>query len=203
MKAAVRKRLLKSLVKVEGRPKDPGTGFLVGGEYVFTAARCLPSIPQSTRGTRVPVKIRSAHAGIRVQTLVEYFEPCSDFAILSDGDQSDNDFFRLADQVDSLRVACSLPRLDKELDVHTYTSKKQWVRGTTTINHPFAQRLIVEFEGAIPDGTAGAPIFDESGLVIGIVSPTEGPTTGPAHEVSAILLPNALPVWLAKMLETE
>lgn len=203
MKAAVRNRLLKSLVKVEGRPKSPGTGFLVGGEYVFTAARCLPSSAASTRGKRVPVTIRSPHAGIQVRALVEYVEPCSDFAILSNGDQSDNDFFRLADKVDSVRVACALPRLDKELDVYTCTSKKQWVRGTTTINHPFAQRLIVEFEGPIPDASVGAPIFDDRGLVIGIVSPTAGPATGPAHAVSAILLPNALPMWLVKMLETE
>jgi hypothetical protein len=209
MRSSARAQTLQGLVRVRHAPRCYGTGFLVQGEYIVTAAHCLPRWPAHGRfpgDDWVSVPIAAREGGQRAVALIAFIDPVSDLAILADHGSGGellavDDRGKALDAFENLlRGVRSLPlRLDdfppgEAVRVHVYTSSKRWAVGKATLYHERATSLFAEFPSGLPGGTSGAPVIDDRGRVVGVASSSsdgDGST-------QVVYLANALPGWMRR-----
>lgn len=203
MDQVTKDRVVTSLVRVCRKPGQHGTGFVaVGCGYIFTAAHCLPGFvdPVLSPGDPLCVKVCDFNGSDEsVLSLVRFMEPCSDIAILGSASWR-FDLYNLPDGDEDAyaeflarRPPLALSVDDDEMrgpfDVHVFTVEREWLSGQAEAN-PFTPFLATSFNQMLPAGTSGAPVFDDEGRVVGLVTHTTN--TG---ECGVVWLAGALPRW--------
>lgn len=207
-----RRRAEQSLVDVLPGGAGRGMGFRLLDNLIATACHCLTHVdgklvlpepfyigddPVSVgiRPHRAPTKRGARGEGVaEVRAVVTAADPCSDIAILSSSTASGVDLAdggaldRLIDSLESVRPDL-VPRRD--IPVFIFTHEDRWVVGA-------AKASIVYIENPadrIRPGTSGAPVFNEDGLVVGIVSSSN--QMGP--DARMCLLADHLPGWVLRL----
>jgi len=200
-------RLEKSIVNVYGGrnfegSRSWGMGFVTLDGYVITAAHCIRTYPDEVwdQTGPIPVELKSFSGRKTVTAFAVGLERCLDLAILSSlGDSSlpqcEEAFDEFISSQESAAISLDEPELGAKFNVHIFTHNKKWITGQTCIYNPRQPGLTVELmdnaDQAGP-GTSGAPVFDDSGKVVGIVC--RGPIGIP--EVQVLRLSMALPGWM-------
>ena len=194
----------RSLVTVLPGGRGRGMGFRLLDDLLVTACHCLPRSgggvklpdPFKARGSVVTVRVRAfAGSTQEVPATVIAADPCADIALLScrtlgGGAPSRTvmeDFDALLDQLE----ACS-PEMEPATGskVYIHTHLRTWVTGR--VKHSLIE--LTDPAARIVGGTSGAPVFSESGTVVGLVS------TGNAGVAQATIcrLADHLPGWVLR-----
>jgi hypothetical protein len=171
-------------------------GFVTSGGRIITAAHCLrptwntPEPPLDSGAGTLVRTLGSEDVGTWAN-LVTY-ELCSDLAVLVPTAAAE-----MADGHPA-RIRLGVPRDADQVQVELYVvvsrdpRRVAWVNGVArrpTSESAAAWRT--ELSEAALDGSSGTPVFDEGGLVMGILTQAVG-TQG-----NFVLLAAALPAWIA------
>jgi hypothetical protein len=81
--------------------------------------------------------------------------------------------------------------LQTPTDAHVVTSRGDWIAADATLWDPRGTSFTVSSD--VPHGTSGAPVFDDAGLIVGVVS-----TSDEVAPATAVYLRNALPGWMLR-----
>ena len=203
MDQATRDRVVTSLVRVRRAPEEHGMGFVaIGGGYVFTAAHCLPRFvdPVLSPGDPLCVEVCDFNGSDEtVLSLVRFMEPCSDIAVLGNASwRLDLYDLPMGDEDAYAEFLARRPLLtlcvdDGEMrgpfDVHVFTVEREWLSGQAKAN-PLTPFLATRFSKMLPAGTSGAPVFDDQGHVVGLVTHTTD-----NGKCGVVWLAGALPRW--------
>lgn len=201
-----RRKLVAGLMTIKD-DAGSGMGFMcqVGPQLsIITAAHCLQRMPDPTRTHYDPVfvAVQPFDGPQRQATaLVRFVDPYTDIAILGNANwqcnlydhslQAEESYEMLTVENEALLVDTQ-PKVSKECRVHICTCDQKWVSGIAHIAdscHPFAY---LKMTSRIPPGTSGAPVFDDNGKVLGVLSLTfDG-----GYRMAVIAY--ALPVWAVK-----
>ncbi len=193
-----RNRIKRATVTVIGNEESDiiGQGFAVAGEYIVTAAHCLP---WSCEGgmldcTGTHVEIITAD-GNRLLGKVVTVDPISDIAIIGPPDsgyfsEEAEIFDRFVKSVEGLLLSGDELPIGQEVLVHVFTHSGEWLSGHASQWSDNAPILHLE-SLSIPSGTSGSAIVNDCGEVVGVASDasTSGDGTCPRPCQS-------LPVWL-------
>lgn len=206
-----RERAEKSLVTVYQTDDGTGMGVLTCNDLILTAAHCLPRMPDldDPHFDRVRVKFRPFSGNDQGVALVVGADACLDLAILSDrtvmnGSFEGNegqDFRTCLAQLDPAELLLQDLPINTAIPIHILSHKKVWISGEAIVYSSEDRFLDVtpdEQSDLIEPGTSGAPVFDNNGRVIGIVS-SSSDLDGADRSATAAWLPMALPGWFLKL----
>jgi hypothetical protein len=196
----------RSIVRVMCSPKNWGCGFVAAGQYVITAAHCLPRIPRHLFH-EAKSTITSWDGNDEARLTVIYCDLMSDIAVLgyeplpgSDLPQTEA-FDRLVSRTGSARIDLSFP-VEMPLRFYIRTHKGVWVSGSTEVLIRLAPMFsaFIDEGKKIPAGTSGSPVFNQKGEVMGLVS--HGGEGGGTNSVAVITwLAGALQGWHIRELD--
>jgi len=203
MDQTTKDRVTKSLVRVRRAPNQDGMGFVaIGSGYIFTAAHCLPRLvdPVLSSGDPLLVEVRDFNgADESVLSLVRFVEPCSDIAALGNAswrldlydlpNGNEEAYSRFITRRPPLSLCVDDGEMREPFEVHVFTVERKWLSGRAEAN-AFTPFLCAKFDEMLPAGTSGAPVFDNHGRVVGLV--THGFSTG---DCGVVWLAGALPRW--------
>lgn len=210
MDVVVQERCIDGLLTVCAREDLKGMGFhcQIGAfPCVITVAHNLPRLTDPTLVHGDPLLVRLAHfddSSIDVEALVRFVDPCSDLAILDnsswhcelmdlpDGTRLEEAYECLWCDRSDLKISTSIPQNGTSFPVHIYTVDHKWQAATAIVRDRSCPFIRLEHEDPLPPGTSGAPVFNDSGEVIGIDSRASSETGGGSVMV---LLATALPRW--------
>ncbi|MGH7868099.1 MAG: hypothetical protein ACREP9_10900, partial [Candidatus Dormibacteraceae bacterium] len=200
----------RSIVGIVGKKdKIVGMGAVIAHNLIATVTHCLPRDrhghvvfpnPDELGSSPLFVGVKSLDGGCSADALIAAADPCSDMAVLSDST------FAGADLPDALKFrefvaahepvrmrAYRAPRAlnPKGIWVHVRNQLGRWVEGTAHGNE-------IDFGDSdrIGGGTSGCPVFDDAGLVLGLVS--NGDVNGATGRLS--FLSEGLPGWVLNWL---
>jgi hypothetical protein len=111
---------------------------------------------------------------------------------LPDGVRLEEAYERLWLGRSELKVSTSIPQNGTSFPVHIYTVDHKWQTATAIVRDRSCPFIHLEHEDPLPPGTSGAPVFNDSGEVIGIDS-RASPESGGGSVMT--LLATALPRW--------
>ena len=205
----IRRGLLKGLVRVLD-DDGAGMGFAcqIGPFSSFiTAAHCVPLVDPTLVEKDPGLSGLHALGSTKVcaEAMVRFVDPCADVAVLSDANWQRNLYdlnFHLEEAYGQFRSKCkpltinlTIPDSTAPRPVHIYTHDRKWVTGMALFQSPLHPFTALSTSDEIHPGTSGAPVFDDDGLVIGVVS------AGFLESgVRMALLANALPNWAIRAL---
>ncbi len=89
------------------------------------------------------------------------------------------------------------PDSDEEMEDHLYDQSGEWLVGKTEISNPFANGSVIFFDDEkvrIEPGCSGAPIFEATGKVVGLISRGNLDRA----EADMVYPANCLPGWVLK-----
>lgn len=213
-KSVLRKTLQKERVEAsivwilnEGLPW--GMGCLMG-HHVLTAAHCIPRAPRGSKpGEPVTVEVAPLkEPTLPIELYVRGYEPCLDIALLGtsalDGSEVPLELEQ-EDRFESLDLQVEEPNMQllpelrvfksgDEIPVQLLNHRGEWVSGRIKSPLPNAFWLQVHLDqsGGSDPGTSGAPVFSNTGTVLGVVSVGRGERT---QSVTITYLKNSLPGW--------
>ncbi len=190
----------RSLVGVRGEPDCWAMGFLTPAGRIITAAHCLPRLPRPDRfaDDRVLVLVRDPrHPDRTARVVVESVDPCSDVAVLGvfESESEDGSFHELIQDLEPAPLALDEEGSELDLRVRVRTHLGEWLSGACASFGPAQTLLDIKLDdpsARISEGTSGAPIFDDSGRVLAIVTNTHLGRPG----LSGVRLATALPRWV-------
>jgi hypothetical protein len=202
-------KLIQGLVNVRNKPRCWGSGFLVGGDYIFTAAHCLPRCPDTVAcfpgDDLVQVSLRGHKSGTvpksKATALIAFADPCNDLAILAEwgsgGELMNFDdqgkrwraFSELTGGLHSLQLRLEDLKPEVPIRCHVFTSGQKWKSGLARIYSPVAPMVVLDF--GVPGGTSGSPVVDDAGNVFGVISSSGGSAAN--SDSMAAYLPNVMP----------
>lgn len=212
-----RKRAIEGMVTIHPAEDEHGMGFVcqIGpNACVVTAAHCLPRLvdPRIARGDPLTVEMSKLEdESVRAEALMRFVDPCVDAAILGDsnwqcdlfdlpnGDRLEDAYSTLCRRRRKLKICTKIPVVGQPFSVHIFTVDGDWVTGNATLGNRFSPQVGFTGEGTIRPGTSGAPAFNNSGEVIGIVSAGVTGENDEAHRI--VLLASALPHWAVMELD--
>lgn len=205
----IRRGLLKGLVRIVD-DDGAGMGFAcqIGPFSSFiTAAHCVPLV-DPTLVEKDPGLIRLHALGSKkvcAEAMVRFVDPYADIAVLGDANwhlnlydlnfQLEEAYERFDSKCNPLSMNLTIPDSTAPRPIHIYTHDRKWVTGTAFFQNPLHPCTALSTSNEIRPGTSGAPVFDDDGLVIGVVS--AGFLEG---GVRMSLLANALPNWAIRAL---
>jgi hypothetical protein len=167
-------------------------GFLFAEQFIITATHVLPtlpSIPNQPGDEAVPVYVISHKAGaaarVAATTSVYFADVHSDLAILY------NPCEEFATALGWLPLRLDDIPSDEGLFGNIFTCRGEWKRALVSLWQQDDPSFC--FLDGVPGGTSGAPVFDDSGCVMGIVSASNGGRT------TAVYLLNTLPGRMARI----
>jgi hypothetical protein len=211
MSAMDRRVAKECLVRVMTDPGAWAMGFVTSGNYIITAAHCIPRAldDRLARDDGAVVKVRRLQERGGILALITGVERCLDVAILSSSSASGTDlegklwedYQRLMGNSEHAPLNLDEPDYGRTFDVHIYTHEGIWVSGSTAIHNPAQTGLSVRLKHAsdrIRGGTSGSPAFDKKGRVVGIVSMSQE-NEADAHLVR---LATTLPGWMLRVAES-
>lgn len=197
-----RKMAERALVEVLPGRRNRGMGFRLLDDFIVTACHCLRRhqrkvvLPNPDLLGCDPTALDVRVFGHRstVPLLVRFSEPCSDLALLSTSTAGGGDLpgslLETADELLST-LEPTVPVLEPSPNARAFlfTHEGRWLEGRT--RHSF-----VEFgrRVRILGGTSGAPVFDENGHVLGVVS--FAASTRP--DMKMCVLADHLPGWVIR-----
>jgi hypothetical protein len=174
-------------------------GFLTPANHIITAAHCLPRLPAfDCDAETVLVDVRDQRHPDRISRLiVTSVDPCSDVAVLTEHDYTPyrTSFYEMIQGLKPAPLALDEPGSDTDVRVHVRTHLGEWLSGTGKSFGPPRNFLLVILDDSsarIIEGTSGAPVFDDTGRVLAIVSQNDGDKPG----FKAVRLATALPRWV-------
>lgn len=184
-----------SLVQIRSEHPLIGMGFMAEDGRLVTAGHCLPLCPETA----------DPHADLSVVAWVRRFQPKGQWEnarVVFNDSRSDIAALELSPSsnlnIQSVRYSLLRGR-PEPFDVHIFTHLAKWITGSCRILKKDDRRIFITLDDKddrIEDGTSGAPAFDDTGKVIGVVS-----ASAEDHpECDLIRLAMALPLWL---LESE
>jgi len=192
----------------EGKPQ--GVGCLMG-EYVLTAAHCIPRAPDAMQPGEdfLMVEVAPLHnPEQRMGLFVVGYEPCVDVALLSTSTLSGTEipshehrqhFTALCLKIEEAGAQL-VPDLSdlaptEETRVHFLNHRGQWAGGRLDVISPDAPRpsVYLDTPGSVSGGTSGTPVFSESGKVLGVISDSQSTGEAAAHSATIAYLKNTLP----------
>jgi hypothetical protein len=101
------------------------------------------------------------------------------------------DFDKLINSLTSLPFRTAPLPLQTPTPAQVFTSRGDWIAADATLWNPRGSSFT--FSSDVPGGTSGAPVFDDAGLIVGVVS-----TSGEVASATAVYLLNALPGWMLR-----
>jgi Trypsin-like peptidase domain len=164
--------LTASLLRIQHDDDEWAMGVMVVDGTIITAAHVLPRIPKPG-DDQVFASIRSfSDDAVQATALVTNVDPCTDIAVLGCPDD------QLADEYKPLLKGMHLASVRlagqsvEPLHVHIPTHDGAWLAGTTSISNDDQVFLRVELDddARVEGGTSGAPVFDDAGRVVAVVS---------------------------------
>lgn len=181
---------LVQIISPERDDKHYGMGFVCQYGCIITAAHCVAHwIGDATTfqpGDRPAVPIKAFHdTNHGAKAVIRYYEPITDIAILSGGESEDmsemqakafDDLLqnRVKARIDHIVSATTIRRSTESqlsLPVFVHSHKGQWLRGTAEVTLPWDLKFFATFQnGKIEGGTSGAPVFNDQGIAVGLVS---------------------------------
>ena len=190
------------LVRVMVGRHAAAMGFRLGDDnLIATACHCLPCVDgkmvlpdPNAPGDPVSLQVREWNGEESFTGYVVAADPCGDLALVSDSTRSGWDldpapreaYWELLGRLEpAIPVLAQSPPKDKPVFVFTHTGK--WLKGSA-----FMEGITLDDpRERIRPGTSGAPVFNEQGMVLGVVS------TGTLGQPEArmALLANYLPGW--------
>jgi hypothetical protein len=195
------KEVAKATVTLSGKG---GQGVLVNNNLIITAAHCINFSCEGEMafGNDFMEEIKTGERKLKVAPLA--VEPVSDIAVLGSLDNQSfskeaEDFERFCEHTKPVPLCQNDFVLFQKFRVHIYTHKGTWVTGSATQTHEDAQKLGVEADEQIEDGTSGGPIINDSGELVGIVSFFTTISEAQPKSIGSAPRPNlALPVWACR-----
>ena len=186
-----------------------GRGFVVG-DFVITAAHCLPHLPlcltfSDTEDRTYQKLLGRLGEEPTVWAEVVFVDPVSDLAILCEPDSQElsdqNDAYcELLEAADTISFAIADIEADKEVPAKVFSLDGEWIAavvrrysGPFHVNGPLLLR-----EPITKGGMSGSPILDNSGNAIGVVCSGFGdhaPTTEAGNWSINCRLMRSLPRW--------
>lgn len=173
---------------------------VISRSLVFTAAHCLPKLPDPAPWTsdEVIVRLRSElDSSLDALYGIISVDPCCDVAVLSEF-PSDYSFI---EERDKAKLDLSLePTMNGSIPVHSLLHNSRWLTGRTEIHDPFAATLSFQLDDPIvveeSDGGAnimlapssGTPVFNEEGLVLGIMSNAAVEADASVREIHTLVI---------------
>jgi len=180
-----------------------GQGVLVRNNLIITAAHCIDFRIEGEMvlGDYFIEEIKTGERELKVTPLA--VEPVSDIAVLGSLDdqvfnKEAEDFEKFCEHTKPVPLCRSNFELFQKFRVYIYNSSEKWVTGSAMQCREDAQTLSVEAEEQIEDGASGAPIINDSGDLVGIVSNF---SVAQAQHKSQGRVPRpnlALPVWVCR-----
>lgn len=174
-------RALKSLIRVKHGPGNWGMGFR-RGSYLLTAFHCLPQLPNNLWDDTT-VEVADFDRKAKAFAVVVACDPVSDIAVLSDATLQGTPlptsclkkFRALKEVTESASLVLTNPGISGKNRVHIFTHQKKWIAGHFTVFGKSKDPVVflnIELSGGaqVLGGTSGAPIFNDAGEVLGIVS---------------------------------
>ena len=105
------------------------------------------------------------------------------------------DYVKLMDSLTNLLIRTTRLECECSIPAHVFTSDGEWIKVDATLSAPNAHRF--DFARHVPGGTSGAPVFDDAGHVIGVVSSSDKIHT------EAVYLLDALPGWMLDLISAR
>ena len=195
-------RAERCLVRVMVGRHAAAMGFRLGDDdLIATACHCLPCVDgkmvlpdPNDPGAPLPLSVREWSGRGTFTGLVVAADPCGDLALVSDSTRSGCDlspslrepYWELLTRLEpAIPVLAPSPSGDKPVFLFTHTGK--WLKGSA-----FHESITLENpRERIRPGTSGAPVFNEQGMVLGVVS--TGTLGQPEGRMA--LLADYLPGW--------
>jgi S1-C subfamily serine protease len=205
---AVREQVAAATVRLT---KGGGQGVLVPGDYILTAAHCIPW-PGRNHVLADDDCFESVHAqvayrdGGNFQAELVAADPVADIAVLAQADsqQFEDDavaFEKFANAVTSVPLWIGTPPEREFIPVLLLTHKGTWTTGVVTQNRspgrPPGSSLCLDTDSPVLGGTSGGPVVDLDGRLIGVVSRSTRRAEGGTYPGMIPLACLALPRWVA------
>lgn len=181
-------------------------GVRLGG-FVATACHCLPRAdgrvvlpnPDLPGEDVVLVEVALPSGSKSARGAIVSADPCSDLALVGDSthygtDLAPEDGERFHALLDGLLPARPNlePSMVDERPVFILTHERRWISGRASFG-----AITLERPGdRVLPGTSGAPVFDENGLVLGVVS--QGYVDRPEGRMATLV--DSLPGWARDLL---
>lgn len=193
----------RTLVDVLPGRRARAMGFRLVDELIATACHCLPRghgkviLPNpDLLGDDDQSLLRVRQRGTRAiaYSVVVAADPCSDLALLGGGTLAGTDLpGRSATAFANLisRLEPAFPELEpsRDVPVFIYTHQDRWIEGVAKSSFIFFGRRT-----RVVGGTSGAPVFNQDGRVVGIVSFSNA--NGP--DARMCVLADHLPGWVLR-----
>jgi hypothetical protein len=109
----------------------------------------------------------------------------------------DGDLDSFFGSIEPLRLCTETPPFGQQFNIHIFTHDKRWISGSSQITNLAQAGFDAVFpRGSIKEGTSGAPVFNDAGEVLGVVSRTVKGRRGRIECNVFPCLPMVLPRWL-------
>jgi len=191
---------------------DPeGRGVFVTGNYIITAAHCIPP-PVMDAGHEQFLMLTSDDYLIQVKTTIGkiivtpyIIERIRDIAVLGALDNQRfideaEEFEEVCEQITPVKLWQEDMELFKPFPVYAYNLDRTWTKSIAKQCAANAPNLAIMFDEQIKSGASGGPIINENGELVGIISTSSivSPgikSTGPCPRPHM-----TLPAWIMRLI---